>query len=247
MELDDRTLEPLLGAVRSVAREELLPRFDGPLAIETKDDGSLVTDADHAVDRRLRQLLGEWSPGAAVLSEEHPRAAQEAVLDALAATGDPQAVEMPRPMLHKGGDDFSFSGLKTAVRQTWEGTAPESRDDTLRADIAASAREAIVDVLVRKTLAAARRDGLTQVVIAGGVACNSRLRERFAHEAGAAGLTAFITPARHCSDNAAMVASLGLALDAEGLAFRGSERLGLDIHTTRRPQLGADRHTDVRT
>jgi myo-inositol-1(or 4)-monophosphatase len=74
------SLDSLLDAVRAAGRQELLPRFRGQLAVSEKPDGSLVTNADHAVDARLRRVLGELSPGIAVLSEEQARPAQEAIL-----------------------------------------------------------------------------------------------------------------------------------------------------------------------
>jgi myo-inositol-1(or 4)-monophosphatase len=77
----DRSFQILLEALRSAGREELLPRFQGRLAVSEKADGSLVTSADHAVDKRLRGVLNQLFPGTPVLSEEQPRDAQQAALD----------------------------------------------------------------------------------------------------------------------------------------------------------------------
>ncbi|MCB9786018.1 MAG: tRNA (adenosine(37)-N6)-threonylcarbamoyltransferase complex transferase subunit TsaD [Deltaproteobacteria bacterium] len=152
-------------------------------------------------------------------------------IDRLGREGDPAAIALPRPMLGKGLD-FSFSGLKTAVRYWLEG----ARDDgASQADLAASAQEAIVDVLVAKSLEACRQQGLRDLVVAGGVACNSRLRDRMLGAAAEAGLRAHLTPARYCTDNAAMIGGLGAMLLARGEALQGMALRRADIHVTQRP------------
>ncbi|MGM0577031.1 MAG: tRNA (adenosine(37)-N6)-threonylcarbamoyltransferase complex transferase subunit TsaD [Myxococcota bacterium] len=156
-------------------------------------------------------------------------------IDRLARQGDREAVDLPRPMLHKGLD-FSFSGLKTAVRYHVErqgGAEALSEQDV--ADLAASVQEAIVDVLVTKSRRACAEEGLRDLVIAGGVACNSRLRERITAGAAGAGLRAHLTPARYCTDNAAMIGGLGAELLARGEAMVGGDLASADIHVTRRP------------
>ena len=151
-------------------------------------------------------------------------------IDRLARTGDPAAVPLPRPMLGRGLD-FSFSGLKTAVRLHLQ------RDDgaTAAADLAASAQEAIVDVLVSKSVEACLSQGLEDLVIAGGVACNSRLRERVAAACDSSGLRAHLTPARYCTDNAAMIGGLAVAQLERGDVLTGDALLAADIHVTQRP------------
>src|SRR5205807_5660888 len=98
-------------------------------------------------------------------------------IDKAARKGKPSAIAFPRAWI-AGTNDFSFSGLKTSVANYLR-AVPEQKRPTL-ADIAASFQEAIVDVLVKKTLAAAEAHGLTSVVVGGGVAANSRLRQSFA-------------------------------------------------------------------
>ena len=123
-------------------------------------------------------------------------------IDRLARQGDPRAVELPRPMLEEPGFDFSFAGLKTAVLYHLK-----RHPDTPVEDVAASFQEAVVDVLVEKTLKAARRLGLHRVVVVGGVAANSRLRERFQGEAERRGYEVHFPALGLCTDNAAMIAA----------------------------------------
>jgi N6-L-threonylcarbamoyladenine synthase len=143
-------------------------------------------------------------------------------------------VSLPRPMMGRGLD-FSFSGLKTATRYHLEACS-DPLSDEMRADIGASVQEAIVDVLVAKSVRACTMEGLDDLVIAGGVASNSRLRERIAETCERAGLTAHLTPARYCTDNAAMIGGLASELLARDRALVGEALLSCDIHVTRRPK-----------
>jgi N6-L-threonylcarbamoyladenine synthase len=155
-------------------------------------------------------------------------------IDRIAAGRPTDVVALPRPMLGRGLD-FSFSGLKTATRyhlEACDGPLTES----MRADIAASVQEAIVDVLVAKSVQACTMEGVDDLVIAGGVACNSRLRERITGACARAGLTAHLTPARYCTDNAAMIGGLASELLARDKALIGEALLSCDIHVTRRPK-----------
>lgn len=123
--------------------------------------------------------------------------------------GRVDAVAFPRPL--KGRDDFvfSFSGLKTAARVFLQGWNPEAPDNTLTlADVAASFQEAVVDTLLRTTFAAAQAHRARHVVIAGGVAANSRLRGKLTATAPDYGLCAHVTKFAYCTDNAAMIANL---------------------------------------
>ena len=129
-------------------------------------------------------------------------------LDRLAAEGNPKAFDFPRPMLYEPGDDFSFSGLKTSVRYFLR-DHPDLLDDGRRLrDLCASVQAAIVDVLVGKTIQAAKRCGVSYVTASGGVTCNSRLRRELAAACAAAGLTLRLAEPRFCTDNAAMVGVL---------------------------------------
>jgi N6-L-threonylcarbamoyladenine synthase len=150
--------------------------------------GQTVDDAAGEAFDKVARFLGLGYPGGPLI-------------DALAREGDAAAIPFPRPMLDQA-DDFSFSGLKTAVVQ-WVRKHPESQV----ADIAASFQAAVVDVLVAKLLRAADRTGIGTVVIGGGVAANSSLRAHVADGAERAGIRAVLPSRELCTDNAAMVAA----------------------------------------
>ncbi|MGQ9532203.1 MAG: tRNA (adenosine(37)-N6)-threonylcarbamoyltransferase complex transferase subunit TsaD [Desulfotomaculales bacterium] len=124
-------------------------------------------------------------------------------LERLAARGDPARLPFPRPYLEEGSLDFSFSGLKTAVVYSLR-RARERGLEVNRADVAAGFQEAVVDVLVEKTVLAAERHGVDTILLAGGVAANRRLRERLPERAG--GRRVVVPPPALCTDNAAMIA-----------------------------------------
>lgn len=151
---------------------------------QTRDDA-----AGEAFDKVAR-LLGLGYPGGPEI-------------DRLAAQGNPEAVQFPRPML-ADGCDFSFSGLKTAVANHLR-----KHPDTPAADVAASFQAAVVDVLVAKTVRAAEAAPIRSIVLAGGVAANSELRRRFAEAAESIGLPHFLPSRSMCTDNAAMIAAAG--------------------------------------
>ena len=155
-------------------------------------------------------------------------------IDRIAKGRAVDVVPLPRPMLGRGLD-FSFSGLKTATRYHVESLG-ETIGEEARADIAASVQEAIVDVLIAKSIRTCTMEGLSDLVIAGGVACNSRLRTRIQEACASAGLKAHLTPARYCTDNAAMIGGLAAEHFKRGEALRGEALLSCDIHVTRRPK-----------
>ncbi len=128
------------------------------------------------------------------------------VIDKLAQQGNPQAVAFPRPM--KDSPDFSFSGLKTSLLTMLKKRGRDFEESELP-DVVASYQEAIVDVLVEKTIQAARVNGINRIVVCGGVAANGRLREKFTAAAGKANIELFIPPTVLCTDNAAMIAAIG--------------------------------------
>ncbi len=165
--------------------------------------GSTVDDAAGEAYDKVARLLGLGYPGGKVLDE-------------LARTGDREAREIiafPRGMTGPGDDPyaFSFSGLKTAVARY-----VESHPDVETAHIAAGFQEAVADVLTMKAVRAATRLGVSTLLIAGGVAANSRLRELAAQRCAAAGLTLRIPRPRLCTDNGAMIASFAAHLVAAG-------------------------------
>lgn len=143
-------------------------------------------------------------------------------IDRLARDGDPAAYAFPRALLHERGYDLSMSGLKTAVVRELRRLEAAGIEPDL-ADVAASFQEAIVDVQVVKTLRAAADEGLDTVLLAGGVAANSRLRARFAAETDASGQRLIVPSVPLCTDNGAMVAASGANLLAAGVTS------GLDL------------------
>jgi N6-L-threonylcarbamoyladenine synthase len=165
--------------------------------------GSTVDDAAGEAYDKVARLLGLGYPGGKVLDE-------------LARTGDPDAIAFPRGMTGPADDPyaFSFSGLKTAVARY-----VESHPDAVglsKADVAAGFQEAVADVLTMKAVRAATGLGVSTLLIAGGVAANSRLRELAARRCVAAGLTLRIPRPRLCTDNGAMIAAFAAQLVAAG-------------------------------
>ena len=155
----------------------------------TRDDA-----AGEAFDKGAK-LLGLGYPGGAVL-------------DQIAQTGDPRAIEFPKSMTSgEHGDDFSFSGLKTALLHRVR--AHGMPDGQQLADLCASYQAAIVEVLVRKTRRAARRLGLAHVQVCGGVAANSALRAGLRAAGAQDDFRVYIPPPARCTDNAAMIAAAG--------------------------------------
>jgi len=130
------------------------------------------------------------------------------VIDRLAQKGSPFSIPFPRPMLSDDSFDFSFSGLKTAVLYYVKGIGGTLAEDTLCA-IAASFQDAVVEILVEKTLRAASWSGVKSVMLAGGVASNTRLRQQLQERASAENLNVFIPSPILCTDNAAMIAAAG--------------------------------------
>ncbi|MBI2293466.1 MAG: tRNA (adenosine(37)-N6)-threonylcarbamoyltransferase complex transferase subunit TsaD [Betaproteobacteria bacterium] len=157
---------------------------DYELLGETLDDA-----AGEAFDKTAK-LLDLGYPGGPALAK-------------LAEQGRRGRITLPRPMLHSGDLEFSFSGLKTAVLMQVKGRA---LDPQARADIAAEFQAAIVDVLVAKSLAALRLSGLKQLVVAGGVGANLELRARLTQVAARDGLQVFYPALEFCTDNGAMIA-----------------------------------------
>lgn len=128
------------------------------------------------------------------------------VIDQLAQHGDPTAIRFPRAHLKNDNPGFSYSGLKTALRQFLQ--SPESASHRLE-DIAASYQEAVVDMLIGPTIRAASERGLSRIVVSGGVSANSRLRTRMREEGKKRGLQVFVPSPKFCTDNAAMIAFAG--------------------------------------
>jgi len=173
-----------------------LMRVDGvgqyTLLGETLDDA-----AGEAFDKSAK-LLGLGYPGGPELAK-------------LAAYGQAGRFKLPRPMLHSGDLNFSFSGLKTAVltltRKHQFNQQP--LEEQARADIAHATQDAIVDVLAHKSLAALKQSGLKQLVVAGGVGANQQLRSHLNQSASKRGFRVFYPDLEFCTDNGAMIAFAG--------------------------------------
>ena len=121
------------------------------------------------------------------------------------------AVRFPRPVLSKKSFDFSFSGLKTAVVNFVKAhpESPEGYPEGLVKDIVSSFQEAVVEVLVKKTVQAAQHEGLKRIVLSGGVAANQRLRQKIKEESFEQKLKIYLPSPSFCTDNAAMVGVVG--------------------------------------
>jgi N6-L-threonylcarbamoyladenine synthase len=138
-------------------------------------------------------------------------------IERLAADGNAKAFQFPRAMMERGNLDFSFSGLKTAVKYRIDdlGGVPEGSE---LSDFLASFQEAVVDALVTKTMWAAEAHHVPSVSIGGGVAANGPLRVRFEEEAARLGLATAVPPKRLCTDNGAVIAAVGDFLLSRGIA-----------------------------
>jgi N6-L-threonylcarbamoyladenine synthase len=193
--------------------------FHSRSPIEHERLGGTLDDAAGEAFDKVASILGLGYPGG-------PH------IDRVARTGDPDAVRFPRSRLSADSLDFSFSGLKTAVLYHCRGqdaNAPAralSAEET--ADVAAGFQEAVVDVLVEKLLRAARRISAKRIALGGGVAANSRLRERVQAAALSRGLDLLLPPTPYCIDNAAMVAGIAHHLYNAG----STSDLSLDANPT---------------
>ncbi|QLD12336.1 tRNA (adenosine(37)-N6)-threonylcarbamoyltransferase complex transferase subunit TsaD [Microbacterium oleivorans] len=171
--------------------------------------GETMDDAAGEAFDKIARILGLPYPGGPEI-------------DRAAATGDPGAIRFPRG-LSRASDlaahryDFSFSGLKTAVAR-WIEQREAAGDPVPVADVAASFREAVVDVLVTKALDACAQHGVPRLLLGGGVIANRRLREVALERAAAAGVAVRIPPLSLCTDNGAMIAALAAELIASGAA-----------------------------
>jgi len=174
----------------------------------TRDDA-----AGEAFDK-LAKLLGLGYPGGQRI-------------DKLASEGDPRAIAFPRGMRGRAGWDFSFSGLKTAVKQHVAAHGQPDSPQALR-DLCASFQAAVVEVLVQRVVQAVTHTRISTVVVAGGVAANGGLRRALQAAAAAEGFMLFVPALRFCTDNAAMVAMAGQRLRSA----RSFAALDLNAHAT---------------
>ena len=199
----DNPLDPTISLLVSGGHSSILQINDITSSVTSL--GSTMDDAAGEAFDKIARVMGLGFPGGPAVDLE-------------AKSGDANAINFPRG-LTQAEDwrtrpyDFSFSGLKTAVARYLEST-PQYK----RADVAASFQEAIVDVLVQKSLAACAATGIESLVIAGGVAANSRLRELAEQRCEKAGVKLRIPSPLLCTDNGAMVAALGSLMSSAGRA-----------------------------
>jgi N6-L-threonylcarbamoyladenine synthase len=153
------------------------------------------------------------------------------IIDTLAKEGNPEAIKFPRALWRRKGFDFSLSGLKTSLRNLWSQTqGPISSIE----DIVASFQEAIVDVLVDKTIIAAKEHNIKTIILCGGVAANSRLKQKLSIEAKNHKMNVFYPSIKLCTDNAAMIAGLGYVKyqkkEFSPLSLNANPNLRLETH-----------------
>jgi N6-L-threonylcarbamoyladenine synthase len=175
------------------------------LATDVVVKGATIDDAAGEAFDKIARLMGLGFPGGPLIDKQ-------------ALAGNKTEINFPRGLtspadLEKHKYDFSFSGLKTAVARYLAQT-PNYK----KADVAASFQEAVVDVLITKSLAACKESGIDKLIIAGGVAANHRLRELAKQRCESAKVELRIPPANLCTDNGAMVAALGSLAINEGVA-----------------------------
>ncbi len=190
--------------------------------------GATIDDAAGEAFDKVAKLMGLGYPGGPAVE----RAARN---------GDPKRFALPRPMKGRPGCDFSFSGLKNAVRLAW--TALDNPTDQDRADLAAAFQEAVADSMADRVKNALKAAGPTKLVLAGGVAANQALRSRLAVTATKFGAELVAPPMKLCTDNAAMIAWAGLErwkIDPtpDPLDFAPRPRWPLDPTATKLPGAG---------
>ena len=217
---------PYIGLVASGGHSDLyLVRGMGDYTIlgRTRDDA-----AGEAFDK-VAKMLGLPYPGGVEI-------------DRLAAQGDPEAIEFPRPMWTRKNLDFSFAGLKTAVLTHLQAHGTPAHDSQEIRDICASFQAAVVDVLVMKTIAAATQQRVPRIILSGGVACNSQLRAAMKQRAEQKKLDVFLAPPALCTDNAAM---LGPAAHHRLQALKGAGFTQFDLQAESSMPPGLDARKKV--
>lgn len=187
--LEQEVAYPFLGAAVSGGHTHLY-RVDGIGSYRLL--GRTIDDAAGEAFDKVAKMLGLGYPGGPII-------------DKLAARYASGSIKFPRPLLHRDNHNFSFSGLKTAVLNYIQGL-PQPLSEEQVGQIASAFQEAAVDVLTIKVLRAAQQEGLERIVVAGGVACNSGLRQRFADLTAATTTSVYFPRPLLCADNAAMIA-----------------------------------------
>lgn len=188
-----------------------VPTFPALCLIVSGGHTELVVVKDHGVFTRIGETLDDaageaFDKVAKMLGMSYPGGPQIAKL---AVGGQVDAFDFPRGLLNSDNLDFSFSGLKTSVLYTLRSNEEMMKDEAFRRNIAASFQEAVIDVLVRKTMRAAKQVKPSSIVLAGGVAANVALRARMKAHGERQGIDVFVPPLTYSLDNAAMIAAAG--------------------------------------
>jgi N6-L-threonylcarbamoyladenine synthase len=179
-----------------------LYRVDGPEHSQVRELGATRDDAAGEAFDKVAKVLGLGYPGGPIV-------------DRLAHEGDPTKIELTAPMRSKNSLEFSFSGLKTSVARYVEQNGRPGNDQRLR-DLCAAFQTRVIDALVHKTIVAATNEGVSTIVLGGGVAANRQLRTQAAAAASKHGLSLCIPLPRACTDNAAMIAYAAVPRLARG-------------------------------
>ena len=199
----EREFRPSIALLVSGGHSSILMVKDLTSTIESL--GRTVDDAAGEAFDKIARLLDLGFPGGPIIDSEARLGNRDAIKF-------PRGLSQPKDMAEKPFD-FSFSGLKTAVSRYLAATP-----DHKRSDVAASFQEAVVDVLLMKSIKACVDTGIDSLIIAGGVAANSRLRELAAERSESAGIEVRTPPPALCTDNGAMVAALGSLAISSGRA-----------------------------
>ncbi|HEY6561994.1 MAG TPA: tRNA (adenosine(37)-N6)-threonylcarbamoyltransferase complex transferase subunit TsaD [Polyangiaceae bacterium] len=184
-----------------------LYRVDGAQIDQVHELGATRDDAAGEAFDKVAKLLGLGYPGGPVV-------------DRLAKEGNPERIVFAQPMRRRSSLEFSFSGLKSDVARWVREHGQPGDDQTLR-DVCAAFQRCVVDTLVRKSIRAAQSEGVSDLVLAGGVAANRELRERATDAGAAAGIRVVVPGLRACTDNAAMIAYAGTVRLLRGEDDRG--------------------------
>lgn len=215
-QLEAGNLEPPLLALIVSGGHTSIVRMNEDFSFQ--ELGTTIDDAAGEAFDKIARFIGLPFPGGPEI-------------DRLARDGNPHAFAFPRALANDGTYNLSFSGLKTAVVRELR-RLDAAGEELQLADVAASFQEALVDVKQQKVFAAAKNEGLDQIVLAGGVAANSRLRDVFADACRQHNMRLIVPSPALCTDNGAMVAASGANLLARGvvndLTLATSPGLGLD-------------------